>query len=238
MLSLFAPGLGHLFLGELRRAVVFYAVFLVGLAVGLVSFLMVPAAPMNVVFAVAIWLPCYLGPALHASRTAQVGELMHLSEAPWRLVVVALIAATLVGNGYNFAIRMVVAEAVKADSRSMEPAILVGDRVMVNKLSYVFGKIEKGDVVAVSVPEAPQPEIVFKRVVGLPGETVEVGDEAVTVPDGRYYVLGDRRERSQDSRDWGAISKDEIVGRASRVSVSLDPEARSIRWSRTGSIVR
>lgn len=262
VLSLFAPGLGHVFLGQRRLGLIFYGVFLVGLAVGLASFLLVPAAPVDVVFAFAVWLPAYLGPAFHASRNAQRGEeIVELSQVDWKPVLAGVVIAMLVGNGYNFAVRTGVAEAVKSYSSSMEPAIALGDRVMVNKLSYLFSRPQRGDVVAIEGRETAQPQVVFKRVIGLPGETVEIREgvlyvdgtehpdwarpegeaqpdlEAVEVPESEYYLLGDQRQKSQDSRVWGPIPRDQIIGRASRISISIDPRAHNIRWDRTGAIV-
>jgi signal peptidase I len=111
-----------------------------------------------------------------------------------------------------------------------------GEFVLINTLAYRFGPIRRGDVVAFR-HDAPTPETYIKRVVGLPGERVEVRDGVVTIdgrvmaepyvqfPDRRsaaavvvpphaYYVLGDNRSDSDDSRNWGVLAAGDVVGKA------------------------
>jgi signal peptidase I len=124
----------------------------------------------------------------------------------------------------------------------MEPTLKPGDRVLVNKLSYDLHSIHRGDIVVFKRPpsEAGNPAIkdLIKRVVGLPGETIEqidgrvyinghplkesyLPDGTVTtnlprrvVPPGTYFVMGDNRSNSSDSRFIGPIPGSLIVGRA------------------------
>lgn len=122
------------------------------------------------------------------------------------------------------------------DGLSMEPRVRAGELLLINTVAYKLGTIRRGDVVAFR-HDAPNPETYIKRIVGLPGERVEVRDGVVTV-DGRalaepyvrftdrrsapavvvpqhaYYVLGDNRAESDDSRNWGVLHEDDIVGKA------------------------
>ena len=124
----------------------------------------------------------------------------------------------------------------QVDGLSMEPRVHAGEFVLINTLAYRFVPIRRGDVVAFR-HDAPNPETYIKRIVGLPGERVAVHDGTVTV-DGRplrepyvrfadrrsatpvivprdaYYVLGDNRAESDDSRNWGVVRRDEIAGKA------------------------
>jgi signal peptidase I len=118
----------------------------------------------------------------------------------------------------------------------MEPRVHAGEIVLINTLAYRFGDIERGDVVAFR-HAAPNPETYIKRVVGLPGERVAVRDgvvsidgrvlpepyvryrdrrsaPAVVVPPHAYYVLGDNRAESDDSRNWGPLQRQDVVGKA------------------------
>ncbi|HZO95445.1 MAG TPA: signal peptidase I [Candidatus Baltobacteraceae bacterium] len=119
---------------------------------------------------------------------------------------------------------------------SMEPRVHPGELVLINTLAYRFGPLRRGDVVAFR-HDAPNPETYIKRVVGLPGERVEVRDGVVSI-DGRalsepyvrfrdkrsappvvvpphtFYALGDNRAESDDSRNWGVVDDSSIVGKA------------------------
>lgn len=143
-------------------------------------------------------------------------------------------------------VRSTLAQAFWIPSPSMEPTLHEGDRVLVNKLSYRLHDVHRGDIVvferppaAVSVnPDEDIPDLI-KRVIGLPGDTIEArADGAVyindrrldepylpddtrtanlpeqEVPEGHVFVMGDNRTNSSDSREFGAIDEDLIVGRA------------------------
>jgi signal peptidase I len=122
------------------------------------------------------------------------------------------------------------------DGLSMEPRVHAGELVLINTLAYRFGPIRRGDVVAFRHDGATT-ETYIKRIVGLPGERVAVRDGAVAI-DGRelaepyvrfrdrrsapavivpqhgYYVLGDNRAESDDSRNWGVLREADVVGKA------------------------
>jgi signal peptidase I len=166
------------------------------------------------------------------------------------LVLIALLLAVLV--------KTLAFQAFYIPSGSMEETLQIDDRVLVNKISYRFGDPQRGDVivfdrtpntdesllgallrnlaesVGVRTPEAD----LIKRVIALPGETIEIRGNTVfidgepleepyleddvrtermnpvTVPEDEYFVMGDNRSRSQDSRFFGTVSRDEVVGRA------------------------
>ena len=171
-------------------------------------------------------------------------------------IVVAVILALF--------IRTFVVQAFKIPTGSMENNLLIGDHLLVNK--YVFGparswvervllpsaRPRRGDIVVFKYPEEPDRDFI-KRVIGLPGDTLEVRQKKVyvngealdepyahymdaastaaehrefiaadvrerfgpvTVPEGQYFVMGDNRDNSQDSRYWGFLPRDYIKGRA------------------------
>jgi signal peptidase I len=151
------------------------------------------------------------------------------------IIVLALIAA--------FLIKTFLLQAFYIPSESMDPTLKIGDRVLVNKLSYKAHQIRRGDIVVFERPPAEQggdPAIkdLIKRVIALPGERVEGHDGHIfingkqlnepylptgvtttdfssqTVPAKTYWVMGDNRPRSKDSRYFGPIGEDLIVGRA------------------------
>jgi signal peptidase I len=188
-------------------------------------------------------------------------------------------------------IRTFVVQAFKIPTGSMEPNLLIGDHLLVNK--FMFGPslssvertllpmkdIVRRDVIVFKYPEEPERDFI-KRIIGLPGDQVEVrhkrvfvngqrleepyvyymeeppplphemssgdlqapgGDPResygpVTVPPNYYFVMGDNRDNSQDSRYWGFLPRDYIKGKALVIYWSYDAEAGNIltgtRWSR------
>jgi signal peptidase I len=145
-----------------------------------------------------------------------------------------------------FVVRTTLAQAFWIPSPSMEPTLHEGDRVLVNKLSYRLHDVNRGDIIVFERPEEaasanPQDDIkdLIKRVVGLPGDTIEARADGVVyindrrlnepylpsgtrtgnlprqeVPEGHVFVMGDNRNNSSDSREFGAVDEDLIVGRA------------------------
>lgn len=133
-------------------------------------------------------------------------------------------------------INLFLAQATRVYGSSMEPTLSTDQRLVVEKVSYHFHSPRRGDVVVVRMPERG-PELLIKRIVALPGETIEVRDGhvyvdgvalaepyltqrtngshgPVTVPPGHVFVMGDNRGASNDSRVFGPVSLDRVVGRA------------------------
>lgn len=131
-------------------------------------------------------------------------------------------------------------QPVRVEGTSMMPSITDQERIFINKFSYRLGlgKIERGDLVVFWLPGDPSKSYI-KRVIGLPGDVVEIRDGVVyvngsplqedyippqyrthesippvRVPAGHYYVLGDHRSASNDSRHWGTIPGQQIYGKA------------------------
>jgi signal peptidase I len=150
---------------------------------------------------------------------------------------VVLIACAL---GIALVIKTFLFQAFYIPSTSMTPTLEVGDRVLVNKLSYHLHDVHRGDIVVFTAPpgtETAQIKDLVKRVVGLPGETIEGRADGHVYIDGRllnepylhgvasktfpaervpalsYFVLGDNRPSSKDSTVFHAISRSKIVGR-------------------------
>ena len=146
-----------------------------------------------------------------------------------RDILVAAVAAVL--------IVVFVVQPVKVEGTSMAPRLADQERIFVNKLSYRLSNIERGDIVVFWYPRNPAKSFI-KRVIGVPGETVEIRQGVVyvdglrleepylrpeyldhdyhttKVPEAQYFVLGDRRNSSNDSRNWGCVPRRNIFGKA------------------------
>lgn len=203
-----------------------------------------------------------------------------------------------------FALRSFLFEPFRIPSASLEPTLLTGDFILVNKFHYglrlpvIHKKVleinqpKRGDIMVFRWP--PNPSINFiKRVIGLPGdhisyinrellingekipqtwlENVKIKDESgviwdalkkqeslfnvkhdiylipakesrdyheIIVPEGMYFVMGDNRDDSADSRYWGLVPESNIIGKASLVWLSWNNEKTMLRFDRIGSIIK
>ena len=194
-------------------------------------------------------------------------------------IVVALVLALI--------IRTFVVQAFKIPSGSMEDTLLIGDHLLVSKFIYgvqipftekrflTFRHPQQGDVIVFEFPEDRNKNYFsrrdfIKRVVGTPGDVVEVREKQVyvngvkyellqeihkeadliaaeygprdfmkpvTVPEGSYFVMGDNRDRSYDSRFWGFVTDPEIKGKAFIKYWSWDSERHLPRITRIGGLI-
>ena len=188
-------------------------------------------------------------------------------------IIIAVILALI--------IRTFVVQAFKIPSGSMEDTLAIGDHILVSKFIYGtkipftdtrFFKLrdpERGDVIVFEYPEDPSKDFI-KRVVGTPGDVVEVRNKKVyvngmqyenphevhkekdlipkeqnprdnmapvKVPDSSYFVMGDNRDRSYDSRFWGFVKNEKIKGLAFIKYWSWNSDSFRVRWRSIGKLI-
>ncbi len=185
-------------------------------------------------------------------------------------------------------IRTFVVQAFKIPTGSMEENLLIGDHLLVNK--FVFGPttsrlerallpvadVKRGDVIVFKYPEEPERDFI-KRVIGLPGETLEVRDKKVfingtaldepyahylqpvaspsefhevtsfdvrdrygpvTVPPNQFFMMGDNRDNSQDSRYWGFLPRENIKGKSLVIYWSYEADREDYQDEGAGATLK
>ena len=127
-------------------------------------------------------------------------------------------------------------QRIKVESSSMEPTLFSNDYVVVNRLAYKLGEPHRGDIIVFKFPPDPTQIPYIKRVIGLPGDQVQIksgkvfvngvllnepylkvttnGSGEWTVPEGHLFVMGDNRNNSSDSRSWGWVPLGNVLGKA------------------------
>ena len=181
--------------------------------------------------------------------------------------------------------RTFIIQAFDIPSGSMEPTLVPGDHILVNKFIYgiripysnirmfTYKEPKRGDIIVFIYPKDPSKDFI-KRVIGLPGETVQIIEGKiyidnvpipdpwgyfdkkeppefiakvenfgpVVVPKDSLFVMGDNRNNSDDSRFWGVLPLNNLVGKAFIIYFSWNSEAENpldkVRWSRTGELIR
>jgi signal peptidase I len=165
-------------------------------------------------------------------KSAEIKEPAQKSSAHFTREIIETVALTvLIFLAIHFTVQNFL-----IDGPSMQPGLHTGEYVLVNKVAYTFHAPQRGDVIVFELPEDTS-ENLIKRVIGLPGDklvltsnTVTVDGvtlnepyisapngtqgETLTVPPNDYFVMGDNRPVSDDSRDWGFVPKYDIIGKA------------------------
>ncbi|HBA54105.1 MAG: signal peptidase I [Syntrophorhabdus aromaticivorans] len=207
---------------------------------------------------------------------------MEKSKSKFREYFESLVIAAIIA----FFVRSFFIQAFKIPSGSMEPTLLIGDHLLVNRLSYVvkvpftditllnLGSPKRGDVIVFRYPVDRSKDFI-KRVIATEGETVEIRNKAiyvngrkiddqwgvyldaeivpkflspkdnlgpVKVPKDCIFAMGDNRDRSLDSRFWGFVRRDDLVGKALILYFSWNGQAGNpvnyVRWERLGKLIR
>ena len=153
------------------------------------------------------------------------------------------IKSIVLGVAIALVIRTFIVQVYKIPSGSMRPTLMEGDRIIVSKFTYRFREPQPGEVIIFRYPEDRKREFI-KRLIGRGGDTIAIRNErlvvndrvredapfkafqylnrgtltdpqtVITVPPGMYFVLGDNSASSRDSRYWGFVPKNDLVGKA------------------------
>lgn len=272
LLSAGTAGLGQLYNGELFKAIL--AVVLLSVASFACIALMLEAPlhpPYNLILPLLLLMAVYVAVIRDAVRVARrQGDTYVLKPFNrWYWYLGFIVIAGLVSSAGQDVIQGHV-QSFRVPSGSMVPTILIGDHITIDKMAYGPGRTPQRSDIIVLISQDGAKKFV-KRVIGLPGDTIEIRNKEVfvngaalddsgysqrvdrilrrhdvrdnfgpvAIPEHAYFVLGDNRDQSVDSRTEGPVPLSEIEGKVRFVYWSLDPDAsRSfldrIRWARIG----
>lgn len=159
------------------------------------------------------------------------------SKSRWKYFVIDLVETVLIALIFALLIRKYIIQTSLVPTGSMIPTLNIRDRLFVNKFIYRFSDPQRGHIVVFESPHQDGREYV-KRCIGLPGDIIEIQQgrvyvngkllviagviiqedysysEPIPVPENSYFMLGDNRGNSQDSRYWGFVPRDAVLGEA------------------------
>jgi len=152
----------------------------------------------------------------------------------WKRFLLDILETVILAVVLYFGINAISAR-VRVDGLSMNPTLQNGEYVLVSRMSYKLGQPQRGDIIVFSIP-GDQSQDLIKRVIGLPGETISIRNNEVLVNgeqldepyiaqspvysgewivgEEQLFVLGDNRNASKDSHQWGLLPEENIIGKA------------------------
>jgi len=272
VLTLVTRGLGHLYAGNPGRGIVLFVME----QLAYISFAFSAAAFTPDIYFLAVAILLNLGYTVFCVRDAVL--IANLNKDTyllkpynrWYFYVGYLILLSLcISTPISAGLKANLIKAYKLPSGAMEPTLLIGDHVLIDRTKS--GRLPKrGDIIVFEYPEDPTKDFI-KRVVAVEKDTVEVRDKQLlvngkemiepyivhsepetipaaqnrrdyfgpqVVPPGCYFTMGDNRDRTYDSRFWGAVPKAKVRGVVKSIYWSWDKEKRAVRWDRIGVKIR
>lgn len=178
---------------------------------------------------------CYMGGAKKPTETGNQSQM----KSSWKKTLKEMMFCTILAMAVFFVVKTYIGEGVIVKGESMEGTLNNDDRLITEKITTQFGELERFDIVIFD-PHNDKDKYWIKRIIGLPGETVQVigeniyingelleenygkepideaglVEEPYTLADDEYFVMGDNRRNSTDSRVIGPVKKADIAGRA------------------------
>jgi signal peptidase I len=182
-------------------------------------------------------------------------------------VAIFLIAGLLIDNVTTWATKRFYVQSYNIPSGAMIPTLKIGDHIIANKFIYRFDKPKTGDIIIFQYPKDPNRQFI-KRVVAIGGDKIEIKNKKLyvnntlikepyvvhgdtkteiaqrdnygpfIVPQDSFFVMGDNRDYSYDSRFWGFVTIDAVQGKAHSIYWSWDKVNTSVRWNRIGQLIK
>ena len=266
LLSLIAPGLGQIYNGQIKKAILLLAapLFLVPLQIyvllnGITIALIISALLVTIGYSVGVIADAILV----ANKLNATYSLKKYNK--WYVYILVFVVFEVIPSCLYYCVRHSCVQAFRFTSSSMEPTLLNGDYVLIDKRSPARNA-QRGVLVVFEYPKDPSKHW-LKRIVAVSGDKVEIRDKLlfvndkqqtepyvihaeadvlpralsprdnfgpIVVPADSYFLLGDNRDHSNDSRFWGALDKSKIKGKAISIYWSWDKAKGKVRWERIG----
>jgi signal peptidase I len=280
LLALLFGTVAQVYCGRLRRAICWGLLYGIVFIVIVCLMLYLPYGRAAMILSAILYCAFWIAVLIDAVRIAHVGQIARRFYQRWWCYVIYYAVAIVAGCAMAYTERCFCSEAFVIPTASMANTLLPGDRFLVEKLIFRHTPICRGDVIAYrasdemigpryrgTYPPEQHPNYV-KRVMGIPGDVVEIRDEVVfvngqrldepyanlsgdlpaanvapqltnlpprTVPEDSYFVLGDHRRASYDSRMGGFVHKSDIIGKVGLIYWSRETPTSPEVPSRTGS---
>ena len=262
-------GVGHVYSGRPARGLAAFLIY-VSVSAAAVFWLSLSFSLSALLIRLSVECALIIATTVDAVRWAKAAgpEYERRRYNRWYIYLALIIAVGAFSNVYSNSVKSRIVEAFSTPTDSMAPSVISGDHVLLDKKTYRSSPPQRGDLAAfVPPPRSGMRSNFLKRIVGLPGETIEIrmkrvfingeplaepyvhflndaeatnperyGDSMgpTTIPADSYFMLGDSRDNSNDSRFWGTVSRDLIFGKARTIFFSSDPETNKVRWERIG----
>jgi len=254
--SLLLPGLGHVYIGDIKRGLYWFAILVIG-GHAFAQYLIHPATPLSFIIGYVLMLflaflvissISLLIDVYRCAKRFNAKHRLKRSLSAWRrMKIIGLIVILLFFNPIEFIYNPFANQkAYKIPTGSMSPTFIPGDRIFVNLSQFKNKTPQRGDIVVFEFPDDPRFDFI-QRIVGLPGETLEIKNNRIfindiilkdslspdilyfsrgsfgikgnpiLIPEDNYFVLGDNSANSRDSRYWGFLHKNNIKGKAYKI---------------------
>jgi len=185
----------------------------------------------------------------------------------WFIYLFLIIFSTFMAQpAVSYIIKKTLIQAYKIPAGSLKPTLLIGDHILAKKTLLSNSDIKHGDIIIFDYPKDPTKDFI-KRVIACGGDTIEIINKKVfingnpidepyaihqdqkthsygdtlkptQIPDDSFFVMGDNRDNSHDSRLWGFVNRSAIHGKASIIYWSWDTNNDKIRWDRIGKKIQ
>jgi signal peptidase I len=240
--SIALPGMGQIYNGELFKGTCYFILFvliplvLVRLTMVLPDKLLLYGILTSFAGAVAVYATSVADAWTTASRRG-AGYALKRYNRGYFYALLCLGGSITISFSLVSLVQNDIVQFCSIATGSMEPAVFPGDFVIIDKTGKEAVPVQRNDIILFRYPD-DRSKLYIKRIAGLPGDSVPIdnGSKAF-VPHGTVFVLGDNRAHAVDSRSFGPVPQNDILGRARLIYFSLEPRTGKVRFGRINKVL-